>query len=88
MSPLQIQQKIMYRSRLLRDVAMRFSLATLSDDFTEAAKCQTEAHELRVEILRLKRQYQDMVELRAEQAAAVEEAERVLAEAQDDRQHR
>jgi hypothetical protein len=88
MSPLQIQQKLMYRSRLLRDVAMRFSMAVLSDDYAEASKCQTEAHELRVEILRLKREYQDAVSLRVEQAAAIEAAERILAEAQDDRQHR
>ena len=78
MSPLQIQQKLMFRSRLLRDVAMRFEVAILSDDYAEAAKCQREAHELRVEILRLKREYQDTVSLRAEQAMAVEEACRIM----------
>lgn len=81
MSPLQIQQKIMFRTRLLRDVAMRFSVATLSDDYAEAAKCEAEAHELRVEILRLKREYQDAIELRSLQAAAIAEVERILAEA-------
>lgn len=78
LSPLQIQQKIMYRVRLLRDVAMRFSIAIMSDQYAEAARCQVEAHELRVEILRLRREYQDAVELRAEQAAAVAEAGRIV----------
>lgn len=81
MSPLQIQQKIMFRSRLLRDVAMRFEIAILSDDYAEAAKYQTEAHELRVEILRLKKEYQEAVSLRSLQMAAIAEAERILAEA-------
>jgi hypothetical protein len=53
-------------------------MTVLSDDYAEAAKCQTEAHELRVEILWLKRKYQDTVELRADQAAAVEEACQIM----------
>jgi hypothetical protein len=81
MSPLQIQQKIIIRSRLLRDVAMRYSVAILSADYAETARCQREAHELRVEILNLKRKYQDAISLRVEQAMAVTEVERILAEA-------
>jgi hypothetical protein len=81
MTPLQIQQRLMHRSRLLRDTAMRYTIAIMSADYAEAAKYQTEAHELRVEILRLKREYQETIELRAAQAQAIEAVERILAEA-------
>lgn len=81
LSPLQIQQQIAHLGRLLRDVSMRYTIAALSDDYPEAERLKAEGHELRFEILRLKQDYWDAVELRAEQAAAVEEAERIVREA-------
>jgi hypothetical protein len=57
---------------------MRYTIAYLSGEHEEARRLGAEAHELRFEILRLKRAYQDEVSLRAEQAAAVAEACRIM----------
>lgn len=85
MSPLQIQQKIVRLSRLLRDLLMRYTIAYLADDCAEARRLGAEAHEIRFEILRLKRAYQAEVSLRSEQAAAVAEACRIMGAVVDTR---
>ena len=86
MSPLQIQQQINYYSRLLRDIAMRYTIAYLSDSHAEAAELRDEAHRLRVEVLRLKAAYERTVTAQSERLAleqaqreAVAEVEMILA---------
>jgi hypothetical protein len=80
-TPLQIRRQIAHLQRLLVDVDMRLYIASLSGDLAEADTLRAEAERLIGLRDRLKGEYVALVELVADQAAAVVEAERILTEA-------
>lgn len=82
MSPLQIQQQINYYSRLLRDISMRYTIAYLSNSCAEAAELKDEAHRLRVEILRLKAEYERTVTAQSERLVLEQAQRETVAEAE------
>lgn len=85
MTPLQIQRRLIRLVRELRDVTFLYTVARLSGNQAEIRLLCDTAHDIRVEILRLKQEYETTIQTRAAQAAleqaqqeAVAEAERIL----------
>ena len=77
-TPLQIRRQIAHLQRLLVDVDMRLYIASLSGDWAEAEALRAEAERLIGLRDRLKGEYVALVELVADQAAAVRFVEEFL----------